>query len=491
MKILTSLTIAMLFALNGFSNNIQINNVNLTGQNLANQYTLIEFDLSWENSWRINVGPSNWDAAWIFVKYRVSGGVWKHASLNYVNGTAASDGHTEAGGSTISTPSDGKGVFIYRSATGSGDVNFTGTRLRWNYGTDGVNDEDIVDIKVFGIEMIYVPEGAFELGSPGGSETDKFYSYPNQNSVYRVTSGSAITIGTSNSNLYYQTVYGGGDQLGPVPADYPNGFNAFYCMKYEVSQEQYVAFFNTLTDAQKITRDPTDADNKNSDNEISGNSISWESGNAITNTGSTPMNYVNWGDVNAYLDWAGLRLMSEMEYVKACRGTLPAVADEFAWGNSSIHTLIYAIISEGTSNENISNPAEGIGNGNYQKAGLSKPLRCGIFASSAINKNREETGGSYYGIMELSGNVYERAVTVGNSAGRSFTGGNGDGTLTANGDANVINWVNPATGEGGGYFGGSYSNGDQFLKVADRFDAANSFSGTNGRIGFRAVRTAP
>ena len=220
--------------------------------------------------------------------------------------------------------------------------------------------------------------------------------------------------------------------MGPIPADFPKGFNAFYCMKYEVSQEQYVAFFNTLTDAQKIARDPTDADNKNSDDEFIGNSISWESGNAITNTGARPINYVNWGDVNAYLDWAGLRLMSELEYVKACRGTLPAVADEFAWGNSNIHSVNYTIVSDGTTNENISNPAQGIGNAAYQGAATSKPLRCGIFASSAINKNREETGGSYYGIMELTGNVYERAITVGNSTGRAFNGLHGDGTLTAN-----------------------------------------------------------
>jgi formylglycine-generating enzyme required for sulfatase activity len=262
-------------------------------------------------------------------------------------------------------------------------------------------------------------------------------------------------------------------------------------MKYEVSQEQYVAFFNTLTDAQKLTRDPTDEDNKNSDDEIIGNTMSWESGNAITSSGARPVNYVNWGDVNAYLDWAGLRLMTELEYVKACRGTLPAIANEFAWGNSNIHTVNYTIVSDGTPNENISNPAEGIGNANYTPAGTSRPLRCGIFASSALNKNREETGGSYYGIMELSGNVYERAVTVGNSTGRSFTGEHGDGTLTANGDANANNWTDPSTGEGGGYFGGSYPNGEQFLKIADRNDAANSFSGTNGRIGFRAVRSAP
>jgi hypothetical protein len=37
-------------------------------------------------------------------------------------------------------------------------------------------------------------------------------------------------------------------------ANWPNGFNAFYCMKYEVSQQGYVDFLNTLTYTQQVTR---------------------------------------------------------------------------------------------------------------------------------------------------------------------------------------------------------------------------------------------
>lgn len=59
-----------------------------------------------------------------------------------------------------------------------------------------------------------------------------------------------------------------------------------------------------------------------------------------------------------------------------------------------------------------------MGNANYNttNGSPSGPKRCGIFAASALLNNREETGGSYYGIMELTGNVYERAITVGNPA---------------------------------------------------------------------------
>jgi sensor domain CHASE-containing protein len=60
---------------NAAANNIQISNTKLTGQNTAEGYTLVQFDLSWENSRRINDlnddGVTNWDAAWVFVKYRM------------------------------------------------------------------------------------------------------------------------------------------------------------------------------------------------------------------------------------------------------------------------------------------------------------------------------------------------------------------------------------------------------------------------------------
>ena len=38
---------------------------------------------------------------------------------------------------------------------------------------------------------------------------------------------------------------------GTIPSAYPKGYAAFYCMKYEVSEGQWVDFFNTLKDGQK------------------------------------------------------------------------------------------------------------------------------------------------------------------------------------------------------------------------------------------------
>ena len=61
------------------ANNIQVTNLTLTGN--TGTSALVQFDLSWENSWR-GGGVGNWDAAWVFVKYRPNGGGWQHVLLS-------------------------------------------------------------------------------------------------------------------------------------------------------------------------------------------------------------------------------------------------------------------------------------------------------------------------------------------------------------------------------------------------------------------------
>ncbi len=120
--------------------------------------------------------------------------------------------------------------------------------------------------------------------------------------------------------------------------------------------------------------------------------------------------------------------MTEMEFEKACRGDQSPVANEYAWGTTNI-TGADAIsgTEDGTetflTNENccFNNTTFSGGDGGVG------PVRCGIFAKNATT--REQAGASYYGVMEMSGNLYERAVSVGNSTGRSFAGAHGDGAL--------------------------------------------------------------
>ena len=106
----------------GFANNIVVSNISLTNRNTSTQTVRVNFNLTWDNSWRTTSAPFNWDAAWVFVKFRVgTTGEWKHATL-------ATSGHTLPV-AAASTQTDATGIFIYRSAAGTGTFNPTGIQL--------------------------------------------------------------------------------------------------------------------------------------------------------------------------------------------------------------------------------------------------------------------------------------------------------------------------------------------------------------------------
>ncbi len=473
------------------ANNIMVSNVSLTGQQPDQGLTQIEFDLSWENSWRLSVGPANWDAAWVFAKFRVNSGEWQHCSVF---------GTDTPAGVTADIYED-RGAMIYRATDGSGSVDWENIQLQWSYDDDGVGTNDIVDVQVFAVEMVYVPEGAFWLGSSADGlerEVNSFYEFgaapAGQFTAYRVTSESPINIGTANGSLYYSgTSVAGGDRTGSLSALYPKGFAAFYAMKYEVTEDQWVAYFNALTPTQQLENDLTDANGKNTDAVVSRNTIAWDgSGEATTITPNVAVNFVSVAQLLAYLDWAALRPMSELEFEKAARGPLAPVDGEFAWGNASIHATDYILSNEGTPASRVSNPGSGTGNALYNMTDgdIGGPIRTGIFAASAGNASREETGGSYYGIMELSGNLYERPVTVGTNRGRLFRGTHGNGSLTAGGLSDVSFWPDGTSGDGMSFRGASWLNASVFLRTADRFDGASLIIRGNSRLGFRGVRTA-
>jgi formylglycine-generating enzyme required for sulfatase activity len=262
-------------------------------------------------------------------------------------------------------------------------------------------------------------------------------------------------------------------------------------MKYEMSQSQYVGFFNTLTQTQRVALDVTGVGGKGQDTELNRNGVNWpDAGNATTTLPDVPLNYVNNQIMLAYLDWAGLRPISETEYEKAGRGTAAPVNNEYAWGSANIHATDYEYQGFGTTSERISNPGEGVGNAIYNATNGTPtgPKRCGILAASAPNASREETGGSFYGIMELTGNLYERLISVGNPEGRAFAGTHGNGIISFSGTHNVATW--PSDNTGLGYRGGSFFNGPNFIRLSDRYDASTVLAGANNRIGFRGVRTA-
>src|SRR5438128_531337 len=61
------------------ANNVVISNVSIVNNGPGN--ILVKFDLSWDNSWRTNVGPANYDGVWVFFKYKTASGNWTHLSL--------------------------------------------------------------------------------------------------------------------------------------------------------------------------------------------------------------------------------------------------------------------------------------------------------------------------------------------------------------------------------------------------------------------------
>ena len=461
-----------LLALAGFSlkaNNIQVSDVGVTGQNLAGHFSLLGFNVTWENSWRTSNNESNWDAAWIFAKFRKKGSqTWQHATINYTApGFAADCGHTAATGSIIKTAPDGKGAFIYRSADGIGSVNFTDNKLRWNYGVDGVLDTDSVEVNIYACEMVYVTPGAFYLGS-NGTETAHFRR-GDKDTVYRVSSEASISMGTLATNLYFTGGGLAGSNSGTIPAAYPKGFNAFYCMKYECSQQQYADFLNNIDAARAANRNPGT------------NQFTGVHPNLVPVAAERALGFAAYDDHAAYSDWAALRPMTELEYEKACRGyNIAPTPNEYAWGNTTL-THSSGVQNEGTANETIT-----VGNCNYLAGGIGRLLRTGIFATAV--SDRISSGGTYYGIMEMSGNAIERVISSSTTAGRLFAGEHGDGNLAANGESDIANFK---TVDVYGFRGSGYAfNSSIYLPISDRYYAGYGETSRSAHYGIRCVRTA-
>lgn len=496
------------------ANNIQITNSSLTGN--TGTSVQIQFDLSWENSWR-GGAVTNWDAAWVFVKYRTSiTGPWLHANLNNTGHVAAAGSQIDLGLLTPGTAYNVTtnpvvGVFIYRNAPGTGNLSLPGSQLRWNFASLGLSYADIAQVKVFAIEMVYVPQGAFAAGS-GGNESSRFQ-------LTTINTGTATTVPAGAGTLGGQA---GGHPSGTPPpssASWPNGFGAFYSMKYEVSQQGYVEFLNTLTYTQQGVRTATAPnspvgtgalsntnDNRNGIDiqtpgvasttpavyacNLNGNNIYGESADGM----DIACNWLSWGDLTAYLDWSGLRPMTELEFEKACRGTVAPVPNEYPWGTTGLSGSVYTLANAGATNEGIaSNFSTTVGNASYftTNGTIAGPLRVGIFAANGSNSGRVTAGASYYGIMELGGNLWERAVTIFSVNGLAFTGAHGNGVLTANGDPDGASWPAPGTADGSGFRGGAWSNIASYMQVSDRNNVAITFTDRVNNYGGRGVRLSP
>jgi len=504
-----------------FANNIQVSDVKLTGQNTTLKYTMVQFNISWENSWRSTDLENNWDAAWIFVKFRIKpGSVWNHASLNNDGHMAPAGSVIEVGFPVINEPFNAKtnpavGVFLYRSEanTGTGDVNYTGVQLRWNYGIDGLDERDSIEVSVFAIEMVYIPEGPFYVGDgvdPGSNSPGRFVA-GNTTKPFKITTEEELTIGNSSNTELWGTSTSGDASIGTtgtLPAEFPKGFQSFYIMKYELSQYMYKEYLNKLTRAQQAANVSattvgrfmrnsnigTEPLYRNGIKVISdpGGTLPREYSNNLNNDGEEndsadgqhiACNWLSFYDLMAFADWSGLRPFTELEYEKACRGPLYPIADEYAWRTDD---MIWAtgIDKSGMTDECATNAEANIVTG--RASGVYGPMRCGCFANDTTN--REQAGATFYGVMEMSGNLWEYAYSVGIEDNRSFNGNNhGDGKIADNGTTNVTGWPTGAGIRGGAWYDLYYSNNQQ---VSSRYNASYVYKTTRYiSTGIRLART--
>ncbi len=490
--------IAFLFALTSIvnANNVQV------GIPTLPTTTTIQFTIQWDNSWRLAGGPTNWDAVWLFVKYQdCTTNLWKHVDLSTVVGN-----HTVGGAQLeVLTVADAKGVYLRQNANGNGNIALATVTLKFNSLVDaGYN------YQVFGIEMVNIPSGDFYIGD--GTRGSSTYGFSDVNPYPAKLITTAIqSAGLGAASTYQFNNWG---STAVLPAAFPLGWNSFYCMKYEISQEQYAAFLNTLTYDQQVGVTSVSpnaavgslaiASATNSRNGIriqttgALNNIPAVYGNDLNNNGTfgeaadgqnIACNWLQWSDLISYLDWSALRPITEFEYEKVCRGPNAVTPNEYAWGSGTIlQAQSGALTNPGATNEISTASGAGLCAWGINSTAQG-PLRCG-FAATAIT-NRAQAGGSYYGCMDMSGNVMEQCLGGYNYNYSAFTNLCGDGAIATTGLANTANW--PSTG--GGQFGGVgrggnwYDNNSAYLNVSDRaWMTTNTNQSRDYRFGGRGVR---
>jgi formylglycine-generating enzyme required for sulfatase activity len=468
----------------------------------------------------VTSGPANWDAVWVFVKRQAcsSTNIWASALLSTTSSDHSTSVASGTSSLTLDATSDGMGVFIRRSAltNTTGNISTHTITLKLN-GSSNTSPSIVTsandNFKVMGIEMVYVPQGSYYLGDARSTNSNNF-SAGNNASTALLIDASKQNAGLGVSTVYCNNfIYGCPSAL---PSTFPLGYNGFYCMKYELGLSSYVDFLNCLTYDQQAQKQskwgavyPNILNAQITDNwnpisikvSVPGtyNTIPATFSQSV-NSYYRPMTELNWQDLASYLDWVGLRPMTEFEYEKACRGNNSGtpnnpVANEYPWGS----TVIYQATSGGNygaANEILSAAGQ---NGacayGWNDNGTWSPMRSGGLATSTTN--RVQSGATYYGIMEMGGNVWEQCVGGGSGYDYStFTTANGDGNLTSNGLANVAGWPTSGGANSGTIIrGGAVTHSAVYVQVSDRTYYAGTTlnseanNNSNNQVGGRGVRS--
>ncbi|TAL61546.1 MAG: hypothetical protein EPN85_04560 [Bacteroidetes bacterium] len=425
-----------------FANNLQITGI------AVNQTTkLVTFTLSWDNSWNVAAAPSNWDAAWVFVKWRFCSSAdnvaYTHGTLSapladhsYTNLTAMTSVTGGAVTGSVAQPGPNldftDGIMLKPTALATGSISSSVSLKVPGLPAAGTD----ITVSVFGIEMVYVPQNNFSLGDANGAgsrSTNSFLSSATPATAVSMSITSAFE--TAAQTFYVDCPTGTGVTIAGVLAAFPKGQYGFYIMKYEITEGLYAAFLNALGWSSTAATARYPGNYTTDRNQLFG-STPLAYAPYSTSRPDRAQNYLNWADVSAFLDWACLRPMTELEFEKACRGTTTSVLNEYAWGSTNIAASGTITFPAGT----VENGTETVISGNcvfgpfVNGDGGSGPGRAGLFATAASSNNRSLAGASYYGVMELSGNVTEIVVgMVSPGANNTFTRTWGDGVITAAG----------------------------------------------------------
>ncbi|WP_251622186.1 glycine-rich protein [Odoribacter lunatus] len=508
--------------------NVLANNIRINGKprvvNIVGDTAFVELNLSWDNSWRDDF---NWDAAWIFLKYKKRGvdEPWHHGYLTREGHDATPQSGDEGGEYSFMFGQTGSGsnakitgVFLMRDVVSDGNVSVR-VRLKWLIKANtkktltaaSFGDKlDEIYISVHAIEMVYIPYESYYLG-----DNYSGYSFAKSGvSPCLIDSEDAVTLTTVNPSSTSVT----------LPAAFPKGYVGFYIMKYETSQEQYMEFLNTLTLTQQkahvtnnnfstmkrgdyvfgTTNSPTRRNGivfieqkGEGGSAVFGNNLSLTNDLFARDDGQTlACGHLSPYDMLAYCDWSGLRPISELEYEKACRRPYPQIPDkgEYAWNsNSSVNPLtgVSDLLYPGDEREQSVNKNHNINAGNL----IEGPVRSGAFATASTNQ--PQSGATFWGVMEMSGNLGEICY-VATSSGKGFVANNvtyshGDGELNADGSTNISSSYWPNTAAAFGMRGGSYYNPDSLACTSYRGSCqGTTFSSIDQRFynfGFRGART--